>query len=231
MNKLAARERLLTQGWLSLMPAEFGIALLDISLWKRFAANVPLYMAGASPGGIYGIAEGTISFTAAFGPADSPALHFGKAVVWTGFGPLLSGQPRRAAVLAAEPVLAAYVPLAPLQALLAADPRWWMHIAQELLIEFDVASTMANDLSIRSARRRCAATLLRLADCRYTAPSTGATPEAQTTQEALAEMSNLSRSSISAIIKTMADDGHVSASYRSIRVLNYGALRQIADGD
>ena len=42
---------------------------------------------------------------------------------------------------------------------------------------------------------------------------------------------NLSRSSISPIIKTMVDDGQVSASYRAIRLLDYTALRLIADSD
>lgn len=231
MSNAAARDKLLRHGWLSMMPAEFSAALLDICVWKVIAANAPLYVAGDPPGGIFGIAEGTISYTVALGRSDSPPAHFGKAVVWTGLGPLLSGQPRRATIMAVEPVVAAYVPLAPLRAMMTAKPDWWMHIAQELLIEFDVASTMANDLLIRSARRRCAAMLLRIADCRFAPPPVSTIPEAQITQEALAEMCNLSRSSISPIIKAMVDDGQVIASYRAIRLLDYAALRLIADSD
>lgn len=231
MQIAAARERLLTQGWLAVMPDDFGAALLDICVWKRFDAGRPLYVAGDAPGGIFGVAEGAISFTAALGRADSPALHVARAVIWTGLGPLLSDQPRRATIMAAEPVLAAYAPLTPLQAMLDARPHWWKHMAQELLIEFDLVSSMANDLLIRSARRRCAAILLRLANCRFAPPPAGAIPEAQVTQEALAEMTNLSRSSISPIIKTLVDDGHISASYRVIRLLDWKALTLIADSD
>lgn len=231
MDKAAARDRLLSQGWLSMMPAAFSAALLDICTWRRFAANEPLFVAGDAPGGIFGIAEGAISFTAALGRADSPALHVGKAVIWTGLGPLLSGQPRRASIVAVEPVLAVYAPLAPLEAMLTAQPRWWKHIAQELLIEFDLASSSGNDLMIRSSHRRCAATLLRLADCRFQPPPGGTVAEVQIAQEVLAEMTNLSRGSVSHILRALVDDGQISMSYRSIRLLDYAALRQIADSD
>jgi CRP-like cAMP-binding protein len=159
MDEAAARDKLLRHGWLSMMPPEFSAALLDICVWKTFSENAPLYLAGDPPGGIYGVAEGTISVTIGLGRADSPPANFCKAVVWTGLGPLLSGQTRRATIMVTETVFAAYAPLPQLQALLSAQPGWWLHIAQEMLIEFDLASTIANDLLIRSARRRCAAML------------------------------------------------------------------------
>lgn len=231
MDKAAAREKLLRNGWLSMMPPEFSAALLDICVWKSFSENAPLYLAGDPPGGIYGIVEGTISITLGLGRADSPPVNFGKAVVWTGLGPLLSGQPRRATIMCTERVFAAYAPLPRLRALLSAQPGWWMHMAQELLIEFDLAASIANDLLIRSARRRCAAMLLRLGDCRFAPPQGGTIAEAHVTQEALAELCNLSRSSISLILKTMLDGGQISASYRTVRLLDYEALRLIADSD
>jgi len=231
MKKSIARQRLLTEGWLTHVPVEFGTALLDICDWKHFAPNAPLYVAGDPPGGLFGIADGSIGYTSALGRADSPVLHVGKAVVWTGIYPLLTGKPRLATIVAAEPVLSAYADLPPLEELLARQPHWWKHIAQELLIEHIVLSSTANDLLIRSSRRRCAATLLRLADCRFAAPPAGVIAEAQITQEALAEMTNLSRSSISTLINAMVGDGHVVASYRAIRILDYEALRRIADSD
>lgn len=214
-----------------MMPPDFRAALLDICSWRRFAENEPLYAAGDAPGGVYGIAEGAISFTAALGRPDTPALHIGRAATWTGFGPLLSGQPRRGSIVALEPVFAAFAPLAPLEAMLDARPQWWKHIAQQLLLELDLASMSGNDLLIRSSRRRCAAVLLRLAGCRFEPPFAGIVPEIHITQEALAEMTNLSRSSLSPILRGWVDEGHIDISYRSIRLLNYSLVRLVADSD
>ena len=102
--------------------------------------------------------------TSALGSALSPVVHLGQPGIWTGVGPLLTGQPRRARMQAITPLMLGYVPLRPLQAMLDVHPQWWLHIAQELLMEFDTVSMVANDLLIRSATRRCAATLLRVAN-------------------------------------------------------------------
>lgn len=167
MEEALARTLLIERGWLSRMPTAFSVSLMSLCVWRRYAANEPLYAAGDPPGGIYGIAEGSIAFTVALGAPASPPFHAARALCWTGVGPLLSGQPRRASLVALTPVSAVYAPLRPLRAMLNANPSWWLHIAQELLIEFDILTTAASDAMITSSVQRCAATLLRLADSRF----------------------------------------------------------------
>lgn len=211
------------------MPADFRLALLEVCVARRYAANEPIFAAGDPPGGIYGIADGAIAFTVALGPPDSSVLHIGRAVCWTGLGPLLSGQPRRASLVAVAPVRALYAPLGPLRAILEARPSWWQHIAQELLIEFDLLTTAAADAMITSSTQRCAATLLRLAGSRFDTPRSGGIRDVQLTQEALAGMTNLSRSSVSAILGKLAERKLIEIGFRTIRLLDIDTLRTIAD--
>jgi CRP-like cAMP-binding protein len=157
MDEKSARRVLIERGWLSHMPAKFSASLMSLCVWRQYAAKQPIYAAGDPPGGIYGIAEGSIAFSVALGAPTSPVVHAGRAVCWTGVGPLLSGQPRRASIVALTSVCAVYVPLRPLRAMLDSNPSWWLHIAQELLMEFDIVTTVAADAMITSSvqRKRC----------------------------------------------------------------------------
>ncbi len=231
MNPEQARQVLTDNGWLAVMPADFRSALLQLCEWRKFKAGDTIYLAGDPPGGIYGICQGAMGMTSALGSALSPVAHLGQPGTWTGVGPLLTGQPRRATMQAITPLMLAYVPLRPLQALLAQHPGWWLHIAQELLMEFDTISMVANDLLIRSATRRCAATLLRVANCRRHGPLAGRPIHAPISQSMLAEMTNLSRSRISPILAEFNQRKLVKSEYREIWLLDVPGLRAIADAD
>lgn len=231
MNPDQARRVLTENGWLASMPADFRSALLDLCQWQPFKAGETIYLAGDPPGGIYGICKGALGMTSALGSALSPVAHLGQPGTWTGLGPLLTGQPRRATMQAITPLLLGYVPLRPLQAMLNEHPQWWLHIAQELLMEFDTVSMVANDLLIRSATRRCAATLLRVANFRRQDPQTGTVVTAPITQSMLAEMTNLSRSHVIPILSEFNQRKLIKSEYREIWLLDVPGLRAIADGD
>jgi CRP/FNR family transcriptional regulator, cyclic AMP receptor protein len=231
MDSGNARRVLTENGWLVPMPADFRSALLDLCQWKQFKAGETIYLAGDPPGGIYGICQGALGMTSALGSALSPFGHLGQPGVWTGFGPLLTGQTRRATMQAITPLLLGYVPLRPLQAMLNVHPHWWLHIAQELLMEFDTATMVANDLLIRSATRRCAATLLRVANFRQNNPVAGKPVTAPISQSMLAEMANLSRSRISPILSELNQRKLIKSEYREIWLLDVPGLRAIADAD
>lgn len=204
--------------------------LAPLCAWRRYAATESLYVAGDPPGGVYGIAEGSIAFTAALGAPASPPLHAGRAVCWTGVGPVLSDQPRRASLVALTPVSAVYAPLRPLRAMLDANPSWWRHIAQELLMEFDILTTAASDAMITSSEQRCAATLLRLADCRFGNGNSGDL-SVQLSREEIGTMMCLSRSSITVILTKLADQGLIKLGWRAVELVDVDALRTIANGN
>jgi CRP-like cAMP-binding protein len=229
---IANAHRLLAEnGWLAAMPKAFRDAMLRLCELQEFNAGDTIYLAGKPPGGIYGICDGALGMTSAFGSAMSPIAHVGRPGAWTGVGPLLTGQPRRATMRAMTPLLLAHVPLRPLQQLLGENPHWWLHIAQGLLMEFDTVTGVANDLLIRSATRRCAATLLRVANCRRQDPPSSRPVVAPISQATLAEMTNLSRSAVSPILSQFSRKGLTRPEYRTITLLDVPGLRAIADDD
>jgi CRP-like cAMP-binding protein len=229
---IANEYRLLAEnGWLAAMPDAFRDAILRHCELQEFMAGDTIYLAGDPPGGIYGICKGALGMTSALGSANSPIGHVGQPGAWTGLGPLLTGQPRRATLQAITPLLLAHVPLQPLQQLLSENPHWWLHFAQELLMEFDVVTSVANDLLIRSPTRRCAATLLRVANCRQQDPLSSRPVVAPISQAMLAEMTNLSRSAISPILSNFSRQGLTRSDYREITLLDVPGLRRIADDD
>lgn len=229
---IANAHRLLAEnGWLAAMPKAFRDAMLRLCELQEFNAGDTIYLAGEPPGGIYGICDGAIGMTSAFGSAMSPIAHVGRPGAWTGVGPLLTGQPRRATMQAMTPLLLAHVPLRPLQKLLGENPHWWLHIAQGLLMEFDTVTVVANDLLIRSSTRRCAATLLRVANCRRQDPPSSRPVVAPISQATLAEMTNLSRSAVSPILSQFSRKGLTRPEYRTITLLDVPGLRAIADDD
>ncbi len=213
------------------MPDDFRGAILGLCELQAFKAGETVYLAGDPPGGLYGICEGALGMTSALGSALSPIAHLAQPGSWTGMGPLLTGQPRRATMQAMTPLLLAHVPLRPLQQLLNEHPQWWQHIAQGLLMEFDTVTSIANDLLIRSASRRCAATLLRIANCRQHDPPSGMPVVAPISQGTLAEMTNLSRSRINPILSQFSLQGLISLEYRAITLVDVPGLQAIADDD
>jgi CRP-like cAMP-binding protein len=73
--------------------------------------------------------------------------------------------------------------------------------------------------------------LLRLANQRFANRPDGSMPEIQMTQETLAQMTNLSRGSISLIVGDLTERGLISVGYRAIQLIDVDRLRALADGD
>jgi CRP/FNR family transcriptional regulator, cyclic AMP receptor protein len=218
-------------GWLSRMPSAFQDAILEKCVWRRFGAGQSLIVAGDPPGGLVGVAEGSISAFTIFGAPDAPMVHIGQAGTWTGEGSLLSGEPRRVSVVAMSAVVAASVPLPALQAMLAERPQWWRHIGQLAQTTVDIVVNGVADMMIHDTGRRCAAILLRLSGRRFEDPDAARPVRLTLTQDTLAAMANASRSSVNPILRRLAGCGLIEVGFGSIVVIDAVALRRFANGD
>jgi CRP/FNR family transcriptional regulator, cyclic AMP receptor protein len=218
-------------GWLSRTPAPFRDAILKSCQWRHYAAGESLFVAGDPPGGLFGVAEGSVGGATALGPAETATMHIGQPGFWTGEGPIITGgDPRRITVFAVTPAFIATVPLAELKAILAAHPEWWQHIAQLAQATNDFVGSALADSMIRDADCRCAAILLRLCDCRFIDNPFQVEREVMITQEELAAMANLSRGSVSSILRRLAKRKLIEIRYRSIVVTDTRNLRQSIEG-
>jgi len=232
-NEMDARNGALVlskYGWLSQMPVDFRTAILSNCVWQNYEAGASLFAAGDPPGGIFGIADGSVGTSTLLGAPDSPMVHIGRRGFWSGMGSLLSGEPRRMSAFAITEALIANVPLPALQALLSENPEWWQHIGQMALSSIDIIGNGFADMMIRDSGRRCAAILLRLCECRFN-DATDVSREVMVTQDEIADMANLSRSTVNTILRRLVKQRLIELRYRSIIVVETKRLRKLANGE
>jgi CRP/FNR family transcriptional regulator, cyclic AMP receptor protein len=216
------------QGWLAQIPAGFREALLAQCRWRFYAPGEAISTAGDETGGIFGIAAGTVAITTALAPSDSHVIHIGHPGLWFGTNPVTRGLPRNLSVSARTPAYMAYVEQPALERMLAGTPQWWQAIALNSLIAFNIVSNIAGDLMIRDSRRRLVATMLRTANARFDVPS-GEPVDSVATQDELANMSNLGRSTTNAILNDLEVQRLVARKYNRVELLDVKALQAILD--
>jgi CRP/FNR family transcriptional regulator, cyclic AMP receptor protein len=215
-------------GWLASTPPDFASAILDMAHWRRFGPGESIFHAGDSNADLLGLAMGTAALTSALGAADAPVAHIVTAPFWFGYAPLINHRSRILSTTARSPVLVAQVRQGALKQLLADNPGHWQYIAMLAQSGTETSLNIATDLMIRSSRRRCAATLLRIAGCRFA--DTPPPSIAWTNQEELGGIANMARSTLNLILGELETEGLISRGYNQIILHNPAALRAIADG-
>lgn len=213
-------------GWLSLTPIEFQDAILAQCRWQWFGPGEAIVTAGDPDAPLIGIAAGAASVVTAVGPTDTPLTHVIYPGWWVGTVPLVSGLPTQNNTVARIPVYSAVVQQRIVRQLLELNPYWWRFIANVLLQYAEAAAIIAADLLIRESNRRCAASLLRIADCRLEGSRPTIAPVSQTE---LASVANLSRNTASSLLRDFEQNGLIARNYREIAILHPETLRAIAN--
>jgi CRP-like cAMP-binding protein len=227
MSPVAATAVLKGTGWLSDRDPEFQDALLAICRWRRFQPGESIVMAGDIDAPLVGIASGTAAVITSLGAPDTPLTHISHPGWWLGYVPLVAGRPTDNATEARSPVYAAVAAKSAVEALLASNPAWWRHIARLALYYGEIAANIVADLLIRESDRRCAASLLRIASCRFAGDEPAV---ANVNQTDLAAIANLSRNTVNTVLKEFERKGLLARGYNHISLLNPLALRVLANG-
>jgi CRP/FNR family transcriptional regulator, cyclic AMP receptor protein len=227
----AAAANLRKIGWLSQVPAEFAETVLANCKWRTIKAGQAIQHAGDQRAGIYGVGRGTIAFSTALGSADTPTMHIGHPGSWFGYIGMFTGAPLPMGVTARSDVMIAGLGRLQVEQLLAEHPEWWRHIGLLAVVYGNTAINLAADLMIRDTRRRCAASLLRIANCRFESLADAEPVDAPLSQDELAALSNMSRTTISTILRDLEADGLIKLGYRSVTVIHPARLRAVADDD
>jgi len=210
-------------GWLSRVPQSVRAMLLNSCLSYKLTAGEAITQGGEETGGIFGIASGTAGVYSAIGSSEGPLIHIAGTGYWFGLFPLTSGRPRIIAVTARSPCVVAQLPQSILQGMLEQDPSLWRWLCLLALESAALSVQGLADQLIDDAERRCAAILLRVADCRESgdAPST-----AFLTQYDLAALGNLSRPSVSLAVRSLSARGLITPGYRAITINAPAQLRK-----
>lgn len=223
-----ARAFLAQKGDIADTPAEFRHALLALSQLRTFEARTTIFNADETGSAIFAVVYGAVAYIPALGPADANIAHILHAGTWFGFLPLIMEAPRNASMESRSKAVVAVISGKDVNNLLEAHPQWWRAMAVLATKYGNVLANIAADLMITDSTRRCLATLLRLAGCRFHDP-TNRPAVAFVSQAELGTMANLSRFSVNRVLQDMTARGFIAVGYLNIQLLDPEALRTMVD--
>jgi CRP/FNR family transcriptional regulator, cyclic AMP receptor protein len=220
---------LLNNGWLAHCSRGFAESFIAHCHWRHVPAGTGIQHAGEPGATVTGIAHGNALLTTSLSSPDSPTIHVMQPGEWFGFVPLFIGGMRPNSIVARTDVVLATMSQPEIEALLAPRPEWWRDIGTLGIIHANIATGIAADMMIRESRRRCAASLLQVADCRHADRLGSELASTPLSQEELAAIANLSRTSISSILRDFEETGLIKLGYRSFTIMQPGKLRDLVD--
>jgi CRP/FNR family transcriptional regulator, cyclic AMP receptor protein len=176
---------------------------------------------------MYGLVSGGLCVSIAPGERGPYFAHFFGPGAWFGEGPIISGRPRMASMLATRKTELLHLSLRSIEEILQEQPSSWRLFASLALEKLETALSAIDDLMIRDSLKRFVAVLLRLGACRAVTPPRVMPIVVDVSQDDLAVMANVSRSTANAILRRLKADGQVDLSYRRVGIPSPDRLRAI----
>lgn len=229
MERAAAEKIFTSVGWLSQQPENFQAKLLGRGHLVALAADAYVFHADDPPGGIYGIADGSIGILVPTRGASMRLATILRAGTWFGQGPLITGRARTLAFRAFEPTVVMRVDLPALGEISAHNPQARLCFAALANDATVITIQVVHDLLIRQTERRLAATLLRIAGA-HDEPASSRLRKICLSQAELAEMANTSRHSANRALREFEESGWIAISYKHIQICDPVSLEEFAYG-
>jgi CRP-like cAMP-binding protein len=144
--------------WFAGLDAPLQAALLDVAHERSLHDRERLFARGDPPDGLFAVVDGALRLTAVTAAGREVVLTRAESPAWLGEIAVFDRQPRTHDCIADGPSLVLHVPLAPLDDLLRAEPRWWRDlgvlVAGKLRLAFHVLEDAAAfPVVVRLARR------------------------------------------------------------------------------
>jgi CRP/FNR family cyclic AMP-dependent transcriptional regulator len=225
LGESEAREIMQRTGWLSRTPEEFSSRLLRDCKLLNFATGRPVYDIDDPPGGLYGLATGRVGVWIAPQERGPYLGHLMRPGHWFGVVSGAMRQPRAIGLRTVRPSQLLLLPMVKLDALVSEDAKAWRYFTALAEMNSSIAMAAVDDLLIRNPARRCAAVLLRLAGLRNPLDHAPAVGDVDVTQEELAHLCNLSRSSVGTALRKFQQSGLVDLSYQDIFIRDAVGLK------
>ena len=213
--------------WLTEAPAAFRQSVLERCILQHFDPHQVIYGVGDGPGGIHCLIAGSVRISVASAESGPFFAHLMRPGTWIGEGPLITRQPRLVGLSTGSHSDVLLLPLPAIQSILDMHPVGWHAIAMLTFANLQTAVLALNDLMIRDDTQRLVATLLRLSGHRFVSLSEAEPIELDMSQEDLATMANLARSTTLAILHRLAEAELIHLDYRHIVILQPERLRRM----
>ncbi len=207
------------------LPLDVRKALLEKAVHQRVRAGEAVYHIGDPAGGIYLVLDGGMRIEIATGTLNTFIAHFFPPGIWFGEPSALTGQPRVVGVSAAQDSELLHISLPNLNQMIALYPEILRHLAVITQFHLRTAIAAISDLMLRDTELRFIATLMRLAGIRDGAKP-GRRYDVFFSQEEIASMANVARTTANAILQKLEKDGLIEITYRRIVIINEAVLRK-----
>jgi CRP-like cAMP-binding protein len=225
----AERELMLRHGWLSRTPTTFQRDVLDRCIREEFRTDPIVFAERDRYGGMVGLVAGHIGVWVTDGRKKPILVHFLRPGSWFEVAPGIAVRPRRISLAPSGNAEVLRLPTEAMREIVDLHPHALPLFAQVMAGHLKIAILAAGDLLIRDPVERCIATLLRLGGCRAVT-LTGAIPiDVDVSQQCLATMANLARTTTGQILLKLEAASFLVVSYRRVRIVAPDKLRAMID--
>ena len=217
-------------GWLGLTPPAFRDSVLERTALRAMKAGETLHYVGDDAIGMYGVVAGRLRVNISAEDHGPYLVYLMRPGAWFGEGPSVTGGPRILTPSAAVDTQLLFVPLGGLHEIVLRNPAYWRFFFIPLLEHTEIALGALSDLMLRDHTKRLVASLLRLAGSRTGQPKPRGKIEIEASQEEIAIMANVARTTANSVLRKLAKDGLIEVGYGQVTLLSASRLRaMIAD--
>jgi CRP-like cAMP-binding protein len=202
-------------GWLMDQDPAFQSRIAEHGRWKSFAPGSTVYAVGDDPDGLYGLVEGNFDVSIPIGEGEMVTIFRAEPGSWIGDSAVLAETSRAVEVVTPVTSRMLFVPAAALRRILRDHPGDWSALYGLSHINTMRAAAVIGDLLALSPHARIARTLLRLSD---------ADGLAICTQQELAALCGMSRTSFRRAFSDHMNRGVIHTEYGAVRILDRAAL-------
>jgi CRP/FNR family transcriptional regulator, cyclic AMP receptor protein len=220
------RELLRSGRWFAALPDDLQERLVDSAGLRTIGARQRLFSRGDEPDGLYAVLDGGIRVSGSSESGREALLTLLEPPTWFGEISIFDGAPRTHDAIAESEALVLHVPRAALDAILAAQPRYWRELGLLVTSKLRLAFIAMEDMALLPIAVRLARRLSLMAEGYGEREHQRRTVEVS--QEQLAQMLSTSRQTANQLLKDLEARGLIRLSYGTIEILDLDGLRRAA---
>ena len=211
--------------WFKGLPDELQRELLRAGVVRSLSPGQRLFSRGDPPDGLYAVLDGALRITATSDASKEVLLTLAEPPSWFGEIALFDGQPRTHDAIAGGESLVMHVPQQALDALLAAEPRYWRDFGLLLAAKVRLVFIALEESAVLPVAVRLARRLLLMAEG-YGEWHDRSRRVIPVRQEQLAMMLSTSRQTVNQLLKDLEAQGTLRVAYGQIEIVDLDALRR-----
>lgn len=186
-----------------------------------------VYAEGVEQQYLWGVVRGEVRVHVAMNEMEPTLGHIHRPGAWLGESEPILGIPGIVEMRAAGDTTMARIAYPRFRALANKNPELWEALTRLTSMNQLLAMSAANDLALRTGRKRLAAALLRLSGHRGVLQGSHTTTNLKVTQQEIAGLANLARSKTANHLASLADEKLIQLEYSRISILDISGLREI----